>query len=366
MAAISRGLVEAATARIYAGPYLTELLRSRLSAAIGKIIRMSANRICAQWPSDKWDICARLRATKSKLKIVLKTKDEKLFLPHWIKHHANIVEPSNLIIVDNMSVNEEVIRLYDALPSECILFQYDGAVNDLHHVELFRDLYDAIRISSRYYTVIDTDEFLYFLHEGRMIADHTLSAQLSAGSDGVFPGFWLQNFPGQTNMFFIKRIDENLQWGKPVIPSSLPVRGYINHSIQMFFNCGPFPIRFGVFIAHLKRLDPVQRIEANLRKLKSLGYLPAETSVENLDLEAIELYHGTNTAAELFREIAQFSRVASTGWPPVAAVPSGCLQIQSDGTLAFGDKAAQAAFESILERYSSQGIELLSRPPLFE
>ena len=326
---------------------------------------MSTSSICAQWPSDKWDICARVRATKSELKIVLKTKDEKLFLPRWIKHHRNLVEPSNLIILDNMSVNEEVIRVYDALPSDCILFQHDGAVNDLHHVELFQDLYDAIRTSSRYYTVIDTDEFLYFLHEGRMIADHTFSAQFSAGSDGVFPGFWLQNCPGQTNTFLVKRIDENLQWGKPVIPSSLPIRGYINHSIQMFFNCGPFPIRFGVFVAHLKRLDPVQRIEANLRKLKSFGFLPVETSVENLDLEAIKSYQGTNAAAELFREIAEFSRVASTGWPPVAAVPPGCLQIQTGGYLTFGDKAAQAAFDSIPERYSLQGIELLSRPPLF-
>ena len=339
-----------------------------LSLATGETTRMRDfdNRIRAQWPSDKWDICARVRAKKSELKIVLKTKQEKLFFPRWIKHHKNIVEPSNLIILDNMSVDNEVIRLYNALADDCILFQYDGGLNDLHHVEMFEDLYDAIRASSRYYTVIDTDEFLYLLHEGRMIADHTLCALLSAGGDSVFPGFWLQNFPGQTNLFFTNRIDENLQWGKPIIPSSLPVRGFINHNIQMFFNCGPFPIRFGAFIAHLKRLDPVQRVEANLRKLKSLGHLPPETSVEGLDLQAIESHPGTNGAAMLFREIAQFSQVARTGWPSVTAVPSGCIQIQSDGTLIFGDKAAQAAFESIPGRYSSQGIELLSRKPLFQ
>src|SRR3974377_392522 len=114
----------------------------------------------------------------------------------------------------------------------------------------------------------------------------------------------------------------------------------------MFFNCGPFPIGFGAFIAHLKRLDPVQRIEANLRKLKSLGFLPSESSIANLDLQAIGSYPGTNRIAMLFREIAQLSRVASTGWPPVAAVPPGCIQILSDGTLTFGDKATQATFES--------------------
>ena len=323
----------------------------------------SNNRIRAQWPSEKKDICARVRAIKSELKIVLKTKDEQLLFPRWIKHHRNIVEPCNLIILDNMSTNDEVIRLYDALATDCILFQYDGAVNDLHHVELFDELYDAIRDSSMYYSVIDTDEFLYLFHEDRMIANRKLSTQLCADSGCVFPGFWLYNFPGQANTFFMSasRIDENMQWGKPIIPSSLPVRRFINHNIQMFYHCKPFTIRFGAFIAHLKRLDPVQRIEANLRKLKSFNIVPAEATAATLDLQAGASYPGA--AAEYFREIAELSMVVSKGLPSLATIPPGCIQIHPDGTLSFGDEAAQVAFESIPERYSSHGIEVLSRPP---
>src|SRR4030088_500938 len=100
----------------------------------------------------------------------------------------------------------------------------------------------------------------------------------------MFPGLWINNYPGASSVFFVPNSADAwthaLLWGKPIVSSRLEIRGFINHNVQLYRECGPFPIKSGIFIAHLTRLNPLQRIEANLRKLKSLGLIAEDIGLE--------------------------------------------------------------------------------------
>src|SRR4051812_33855099 len=96
------------------------------------------------WSAEKSKICARLRGKKSQLKIVLKTKDESFFLRRWISHHAQIVGADNLVIFDNGSEDPDVLATYEEFRGRIEIVRFDDFHNNLHRVEQYQDLYDAL------------------------------------------------------------------------------------------------------------------------------------------------------------------------------------------------------------------------------
>jgi hypothetical protein len=236
------------------------------------------------WKDHKEILCKKMIANKSVLKIVLKTKDEVVHLQAWIDHHLKIVGPENLIVFDNGSTSDEVRDIYSRY-SDIKVVRYDGAVDNIHHTRLFPELYEGLRQSSSFYAVIDTDERLVWVDGDRYFNDSEVVRFLQNEHSGnSFPGFWLQNILGWSNRFaFNTREDviSGLKWGKPIISSKLNVSGFINHNIQLGSDAFRSP-RANIFVLHLNRLTPTQRIDANVRKLISLGLVPSDSSAQSI------------------------------------------------------------------------------------
>jgi hypothetical protein len=262
------------------------------------------------WLQCKQDLCSRLEKNHSALKIILKTKDEVEHLGNWIEHHVGIVGPENIVIFDNESTLDEVFSVYREHPDIAVV-RYSGAVDNLHHLRIFPELYASLRASCLYYTVIDTDERLVLVENDKYWRDNSVLHFLKGGDPCTsYPGFWLQNVLGYRDRFVFDCYDNvvsGLKWGKPVVSGVADLPKFLNHNTH--FDRSKFaPLRTNLFILHLNKLTPKQRIEANIRKMKSLGLLPTDASVQSIaEIDPISFREGN--PRNYLREIQNLSRL---------------------------------------------------------
>ena len=106
------------------------------------------------WDSDRDQIISRLRS-RAVLKLCVKTLDEPLLIEGWIRHHANIVGPENLIIADNGSTHSDTLNAYTKFGEAATIFRFGGPHNDIHWHPRFNDLFSVIRETSDYFSFID-------------------------------------------------------------------------------------------------------------------------------------------------------------------------------------------------------------------
>lgn len=229
-----------------------------------------------EWNTSRDRICNEIRSRVSRLKIVLKTKDDPLMLPRWIRHHEQIVDLSNLVIFDNGSTDRGVLDVYAELPPNVIVCSYSGFHNNLHDTRIFGELYSALRQSTDWFVFLDTDELLAIIKAEVCISDRTLVNILPVVSDRLLPGIWIYNYPGSDRLFQLDRggsaLENGIIWGKPIIGSQVPLEGFINHNSQCaadLFGGDELSLRFAVL--HMAKLSAEQRIRSNLSKLKSRG-----------------------------------------------------------------------------------------------
>jgi hypothetical protein len=105
---------------------------------------------------DRDEILTRLGRRESVLKIVLKTKNDPIFLEAWIKHHLGIVGSGNSIIFDNKSSDRDVLEVYERYAVEVEVVSFGDFHNDIHYQEKFPDLYGALSKTCTFFTVLDT------------------------------------------------------------------------------------------------------------------------------------------------------------------------------------------------------------------
>jgi Glycosyl transferase family 2 len=296
------------------------------------------------WSSHSEDICSEIRSTYGNIKIVLKTKNEEHFLSRWIEHHLRIVGPGNIIIMDNGSDSEEVISLYHKFGDKIHVYRYFGIHNYLHVVDQFPALYRALRDSCRHYIFLDTDEFLYFRLGDRLLSNESICSHITMKADYLFPGMWLPNYQGCDDIFFIDdytgRLVEGLTWGKPLIPASLRIEGYVNHNVQLLNGNSDVQTEAGLFICHLTRMFPKQRIKQNIQKLVTRKIIRSPDEIWKL-LETKPVYDDENANLYL-REIENLQKVER--WDRPSSTPKGCIQILEDNAPAFGDSQSRDAF----------------------
>jgi hypothetical protein len=303
------------------------------------------------WASEQREICRQIRSSQSHVKIILKTKNEAHLLQRWIDHHVQIAGKKNVIIMDNCSVDSVVLDIYQRNSDQILIFAYGGHHNSIHRISDFPELYDALRESCKFYIFIDTDEFLFWGDQDRLVAEQILVGRLDvADSCDVFPGVWLHNYPGCDDIFFVSdysdRIIEGVTWGKPLVSSRVNVQGFINHNCQLKGSVKDLSAGYGLFVAHFNRLIPQQRITQNIQKLLS------RKVIKNID-EIHELLRSdapcsSDGNVELYvREIRSLEAVKEVGWPKLINPPSGTFKLAADGTLFFGDDVAKRAFANV-------------------
>jgi hypothetical protein len=115
------------------------------------------------------DVFKFIEQDKSVFKIVTKKKNESFFIEKWIVHHLNIIRDTKLIIFDNMSNDEYVHSIYRKYKDNIILIKFNMYMDCIHMCNKFMSLYKSLAASSRFFTIIDSDEYLYLYNDNKVI-----------------------------------------------------------------------------------------------------------------------------------------------------------------------------------------------------
>lgn len=238
------------------------------------------------WTTSHDETCENIRKNKSTLKIILKTKNDPYLINGWIEHHKKIVGNDNIIIFDNCSSNPEVLKTYEKYRKEIIIVKFDGFHNDLHDTRKYPELYCALRDSCTFFTFLDTDERLILIDEEKYYTDKKIVEFLEKNrSLDIIPGTWLNNIKASEKIFFLGNslndLENGLTWGKPLVNTKTQIEGFINHNIHTAQHISAHTPK-NIFILHLTKLNPKQRIQANINKLIARGFATPSDSIESI------------------------------------------------------------------------------------
>jgi hypothetical protein len=229
---------------------------------------------------------------------------------------------------------------------------FSGHPDFVHNVSRYADLYNALRVSASFYTFIDTDERLYFAHDGRLYADYQHLAEIvSPLNDGEFyAGYWAHGVPLLDNMidFGLNSFDCKKLFldGKPVLSKNFLPRGYVNHNFQLIQN-NPDSVPIGGFItAHFPHLNLQRRFEVNIAKIVALGFASCadevHLSLANIDHYAKNVQHR--------RYLEDIRDILSGSFPERKW---GEIDISDEKNLIFSDDSVRAIFSMFSADFSA-------------
>jgi hypothetical protein len=291
------------------------------------------------WPQQLEDICRIVKSQTSIFKIVLKTKNETDLLENWFEHHLSIVGDLNIIVFDNGSTNKRTLEIYKKYRAKINLFGFHENHNLVHNTTYFSQFYQALRESSKFYTFIDADEFLYFTDGDSCIPDQEFITVLKNASDETtFFGLWAANVPGNKDIFYISNSSNtytsNLKGGKPIISSKFDVKGFINHNIQLYENNSFIKPSGGVLVCHLNMFDKNRREMINIEKILAHKFVKNISDIDNIisdnDLSGL--------SGPVLVYIKEIIKCRTENWTPIEHPMLGCFKIHQDRSIEFSDE----------------------------
>ncbi|MBR0750747.1 hypothetical protein JQ604_00955 [Bradyrhizobium jicamae] len=300
------------------------------------------------WDNDKKEILDRLRS-RCAVKICAKTLNEVQFTEGWIEHHLKIFGPEGVMIADNGSTDEQVLKIYDRWKNDVLIFQFGGPHNQLHCHPRFKELFDAIAETSVRFAFIDIDERLVRISSDSWSADPTVAETIAqAPAECIVPTAWLVNKMRSMNSFYIRDqkgalgVVENLRMGKPFFPGQLVGRHCEIHNFQ-YHNRLEFDASAGqdLFLLHFTQF-PERRIMTNRNKLISRGIVSQDMSNEEILAMSLEKF-SDQTFLPLIDEIRWMKALIDDGSASVDE--SDMIRLMDDGTLFFSDAKARSVFQ---------------------
>lgn len=301
--------------------------------------------------------------SKTTLKIITKTKNERLLIEKWIKHHLAIIGEGKLIIFDNMSDDEYVLDIYEKYKDNIILIKFASHHNDVHSYELFKDLYDAVAESTDFFTVLDTDEFLYLYDDNKAIHDTSILDYLRENKDcDFFAPCWLDNIEEKENLLNLNsellsikekaELIELFDWGKAIINAKIVKNSKLEKPTYFFTHTTYLPqlnykkalTKF--FIAHLKKFSKEQRILTNMNKLVSHQVLSRNNDFEGLlKLDPQNIKNGLHSA--YVRETQRLKGHRANPSMSSNIFPDNTMKIGNDDTIHFSNPLSEKEFSTL-------------------
>lgn len=240
------------------------------------------------WEQSAAEICHQIRRKHTTLKILLKTKNERDFLKKWVDHHAAIAGIEGLVIFDNGSTDPDVLDFLLSIRSHATVAQFGGFHNDFHRFKKFGPLYEAVRASSDYFIVLDTDEFMCWVDESCQALSQSAIADAirRLPPQEIVIGSWVNNRDGDAERFTLFQSDgrypSGLGSGKSLFSSTCTLRGTLCHNFQLEGPDLERAVSGNLLVLHMKALLPRQRIRANLEKLRQYKFLSSSDGLEKV------------------------------------------------------------------------------------
>ena len=312
---------------------------------VGKIAMSLFN-----WNEHKEFIIARLQE-KMPLKFCLKTINDPEFTREWIEHHARIVGYRGLIIADNGSTDKLSLDLYEEYKDIITIFAFNGPHNEIHWHPRFSPLFSAINKSCNHFSFIDVDERLVWIEGDQYFVDERIALALTDHS-AIYPTTWLINAPQSRDMFTLRdtegrpRIENNLIWGKPIMPAALVGTSDGIHNIQYKSSNFSQFLAGRLFLLHFTQ-SPEQRISVNINKLASRGLISRQASVE----EALQLIPDVSADSSVGRFLSEIKamQILKSGIQESKTDPE-FIRLLEDGSIVYSSNIALRDIRSFIER----------------
>lgn len=309
-----------------------------------------------EWDSAKGRICDQIRAASTRMRILLKTRNEPAMLREWIEHHSRIVGRENLVIADNMSDDPDALRALEAASRESIVFRFAGFHNAIHDRDVFPELYEAVSASCQFFMFMDTDERLVWVEDSKWLAGPELVDKIDSRAPfSILPGILIDNFALRRDAFvFSGRACDGeamLRWGKPVLSSHVAVPGVDRiHNSQFPSALLPRTGPINIVSLHLTRLAPEQRLRANRRKLAARRIIDADTPFGEIYERLPENYASDPVASRCVEEILDIlalqDKDGTRFWGPTDLRQA--VFFHRDGSISYGSELTRDAFVDLI------------------
>lgn len=311
------------------------------------------------WSEDKVEICRDISSRKCRLILLLKTKDDPVFLRKWIDHHAALSREIRIVIADNGSTDPSVVETMAGLSADIVRFRFDGFHDFLHRPKHFPELFAAMAQAAAHFAILDTDEFLISVDGSRQISAGVDAAlpHLKAGHAQALP--WLPNVAGTDQAFVFgtaTALSNLLRYGKPILPAFPPapkeVEGSIIHNAHVPRNWYAANQIGGLFLLHLNRYSTEQRLRANHNKLVAFGFDLREKSEAEIAELSTRTYKN-HTVGRLINEIKDMMKQPYLPWSP-GELAADALMIGQDGQIRYGSEAGRLTFLNFIAEFQNQ------------
>ena len=304
------------------------------------------------WDIHSAEIVRRLEQP-AWLKICTKNLDEPELIEAWITHHGAIVGFENLIIADNYSSHHETIRVYSKYSDAVTIFRFSGNFDDVHAHPRFSHLFNAIRRSSKFYAIFDTDERLVIIEDGYWKAGLAILQRLSvADAEKPIPSTWLINKMNCLNRFNFKTTEgaeefvHNLIWGKPILPAKLVGLQAGIHNIEFRSYTFSASRRLNLFLLHLTQL-PDRRLRVNKSKLVNSGVIDEARAFDEIAAMDTSALSNSN-AVRFITEIRDMLAVKRFG-VRAETDEERSLELEPGGSIRYSSGAAREFMKRFLD-----------------
>jgi hypothetical protein len=170
-------------------------------------------------------------------------------------------------------------------------------------VSWFKQLYKSLSISSKFFTIIDSDEFLYLYDGDKVIKDNSIIQFLEKNTDcNFFVPCYIENVTENDKLFsFNPKSLSIFNQSKPIVNSKIiPLfeQALTKYECPTLHHTQELPIltygktKTKFLLLHLKNLNKYQRIKTNMEKLVSLNIVKHNNDFSALIKIDLNTIHG--------------------------------------------------------------------------
>ncbi|AQS50881.1 hypothetical protein PAEH1_03610 [Paenalcaligenes hominis] len=243
-------------------------------------------------------VVERIRLLKKKdFFVLLKTKNEVELLEDWIKHYGEIFGYESLIILDNYSdeplVHDVYSKYIDRVGLIATFGDGDRGHNLIHYPESkesYLRFYEEIKKKCRYFGFFDTDEFLVFIDNQRVVTGEEVRRKILSwyglNKGKILHCYWLNSIPGRSDRYalgsnFLKIFD-GVKKGKYFVPSDIGCKYPSGHNSCAPTVYAPHEVSMNFWLLHRQSSSIERRIKVNYNKINSRGMFKGNVTLSDV------------------------------------------------------------------------------------